>query len=172
MEVELKKPKETREFLKKYRFTKTELLQIEVVLVKTGWTLTEFFREALQAEVQKHYFYVPTLKQSQGKYVKKNKTIIPVVTVEKRYENTDPKLLIELARIGNNVNQMARALNFIKNGDSENLKTFDFIQCQVLLKAIQTDLHSVLPELPEIKRSNKSVKTQQKRIIDHVSKIS
>ena len=35
--------KETRDHLKKYRFTQTELDQIEVVLKKTGWTLTDFF---------------------------------------------------------------------------------------------------------------------------------
>ena len=53
--------KETRDHLKKYRFTQTELDQIEVVLKKTGWTLTDFFRTALQAELQKHYFFVSSL---------------------------------------------------------------------------------------------------------------
>jgi hypothetical protein len=44
----------------------------------------------------------------------KVKTVVEVV---KRYQKTDPDLLLELAKIGNNINQIARALNIIKNAD-------------------------------------------------------
>ena len=48
--------KETRDHLKKYRFTQTELDQIEVVLKKTGWTLTDFFSNCTTGRIAKTLF--------------------------------------------------------------------------------------------------------------------
>mgnify|MGYP003410336172 CR=1 FL=1 len=136
--------KETREHLKKYRFTQTELDQIDVVLKKTGWTLTDFFRTALQSEIQKHYFFVPTLNQIQGRYVKKHKQPNFKVKTIKRYVDTDPNLLLALGRIGNNLNQVAKALNIIYK-DPNAIAKFSFLS--FLIFAIPPlDYEAMLPQ--------------------------
>ena len=156
--------KETREHLKKYRFTQTELDQIDVVLKKTGWTLTDFFRTALKSEIQKHYFFVPTLNQIQGRYVKKHKQPNFKVKTIKRYVDTDPNLLLALGRIGNNLNQVAKALNIIYK-DPNAIAKFSFLSCLHSLSEMQNDLHACLGELPKIERSPQAVERARERAL-------
>ena len=156
--------KETRDHLKKYRFTQTELDQIEVVLKKTGWTLTDFFRTALQSEIQKHYFFVPTFAQLQGRYVKRHKPPEVKVKTIKRYIDTDPNLLIEHGRIGNNLNQTAKALNIIYK-DPNAISKFSFLECFHALSQMQNDLHHFLGELPKIERSPEAVNRARERAL-------
>ena len=156
--------KETREHLKKYRFTQTELDQIDVVLKKTGWTLTDFFRTALKSEIQKHYFFVPTLSQMQGRYVKKHKQPNFKIKIIKRYVDTDPDLLFALGKIGNNLNQVARALNIIYK-DPNAIAKFSFLSCLHSLSEMQNDLHACLGELPKIERSPQAVERARERAL-------
>ena len=156
--------KETRDHLKKYRFTQTELDQIEVVLKKTGWTLTDFFRTALQSEIQKHYFFVPTLAQLQGRYVKSHKPPEIKTKIVKRYIDTDPNLLIALGRIGNNLNQTAKSLNIIYK-DPKAISKFSFLECFHALSQMQNDLHHFLGELPKIERSPEAVNRARERAL-------
>ena len=160
----IEEKKETRDHLKKYRFTQTELDQIEVVLKKTGWTLTDFFRTALQSEIQKHYFFVPTFAQLQGRYVKSHKP--PEVKIKniKRYIDTDPNLLVELGRIGNNLNQTAKSLNIIYK-DPNSISNFSFFECFHALSQMQNDLHHFLGELPKIERSSEAINRARERAL-------
>ena len=75
-----------------------------------------------------------------------------VIELVKRYQKTDPALLLELARIGNNLNQLARALNIIKNAALQEQKMLDIFACFQVLKAIQNDLEQIYPALPKIYR--------------------
>jgi hypothetical protein len=79
----------------------------------------------------------------------KTKTVLEVV---KRYQHTDPALLLELAKIGNNLNQIARALNVIKNADPQEQRKLDIFSCIRVLKVIQDDLEQISPALPKINR--------------------
>jgi hypothetical protein len=58
---------------------------------------------------------------------------------------TDPEVIRELAKIGNNLNQIARALNICAK-DGTPVQTIEVI---MLLNSIGSDLRRVLPELPE-----------------------
>lgn len=75
-----------------------------------------------------------------------------VIELVKRYQKTDPALLLELARIGNNLNQLARALNIIKNAALQEQKMLDIFACFQVLKGIQNDLEKIYPALPKIYR--------------------
>jgi hypothetical protein len=46
--------------------------------------------------------------------------------------------LVELAKIGNNINQIARALNIIKNADSQEQRKLDIFSVLLVLKGIQS----------------------------------
>jgi hypothetical protein len=89
----------------------------------------------------------------------KTKTVLEVV---KRYQKTDPALLLELAKIGNNINQIARALNIIKNADLQEQCKLDIFSVLLVLKGIQTELEHVFPSLPKISRQ--SPERLQKRL--------
>lgn len=123
-----------------------------------------FFRTALQAELQKHYFFVPSLAQLQGRYVKRHKPPEVKVKTIKRYIDTDPNLLIELGRIGNNLNQTAKALNIIYK-DPNAISKFSFLECFHALSQIQNDLHHFLGELPKIERSPEAVNRARERAL-------
>lgn len=162
---------EIRDRLKKFRFNQNELDQIEVILkMKGGQSLTDFFRNAIHSEIKRSSFYVPTLKEQQSnlvlrpKHIKKTK-----LEIIKQYQKIDPTLLLELSRIGNNVNQIARALNVIKETSGTK---FDFLQCQYILKSIQTELHEFLPSLPKIKRSDQAVERRKAQLEKKLESLS
>ena len=77
-----------------------------------------------------------------------------VVEVVKRYQKTDPALLLELAKIGNNINQIARALNIIKNADPQEQRKLDIFSIFLVLKGIQIELEGIFPALPKISRQS------------------
>jgi hypothetical protein len=77
-----------------------------------------------------------------------------VIEVVKRYQKTDPALLLELSKIGNNLNQIARALNIIKNADPQEQRKLDIFSIFSVLKGIQTELEQVFPALPKISRQS------------------
>ena len=56
---------------------------------------------------------------------------------------------MELGRIGNNINQIARSLNFLCLQNTQELEKFSFIDCLDVLAAIQTDLYQHLPSIPK-----------------------
>ena len=95
---------------------------------------------------------VVTVKQTQEEIKPTRTKIKTVVEIVKRYQKTDPTLLLELAKIGNNVNQIARALNIIKNADPQEQRKLDIFSVFSVLKGIQTDLEQVFPRLPKISR--------------------
>jgi hypothetical protein len=70
----------------------------------------------------------------------KIKTVVEVV---KRYQKTDPDLLLELSKIGNNLNQIARALNIIKNANPQEQRKLDIFSIFLVLKSIQTERTSI-----------------------------
>lgn len=133
-----------------FRLTPLQLEQLEKHIEKENINFTDFIHSLIQREVMQD---AVTVRQSieERKPKLKVKTVIEIV---KRYQKTDPALLLELARIGNNLNQMARALNIIKNANPQEQQKLDIFSCFQVLKAIQNDLEQVFPALPKIGRQS------------------
>ena len=100
-----------------FRLTELQLEQLEKHLEKEGTTFTDFIHSLIQREVMQD---VVTVRQPTEEELKPRTKIKTVIEVVKRYQKTDPNVLLELSRIGNNLNQIARALNVIKNADPRN----------------------------------------------------
>ena len=79
----------------------------------------------------------------------KIKTVVEVVKLPKNRSD----LLLELSKIGNNLNQIARALNIIKNANPQEQRKLDIFSI-FSFKSIQTELEQVFPALPKISRQS------------------
>ena len=134
-----------------FRLTELQLEQLEKHLEKEGTTFTDFIHSLIQREVMQNAITVKQPKEEQKKPRLKVKTVIEVV---KRDQKTDPALLLELSKIGNNLNQIARALNIIKNADPQEQRKLDIFSIFLVLKGIQTELEHVFPTLPKISRQS------------------
>ena len=134
-----------------FRLTELQLEQLEKHLEKEGTTFTDFIHSLIQREVMQD---AVTVKRPTEEELKPRTKIKTVVEVVKRYQKADPNVLLELSKIGNNLNQIARALNIIKNADSQEQRKLDIYSLFSVLKGIQTELEHVFPALPKISRQS------------------
>ena len=134
-----------------FRLTPLQLEQLEKHIEKENTNFTDFIHSLIQREVMQD---VVTVRQSIEEERKPRLKIKTVIEIVKRFQRIDPALLLELSRIGNNLNQIARALNIIKNSDSREQRKLDIFACLQVLKAIQNDLEQVFPALPKIGRQS------------------
>lgn len=134
-----------------FRLTDLQLEQLEQHLQKENTNFTDFIHSLIEREVMQDAI---TVKQSQDQIKPIRTKIKTVVEVIKRYQKTDPTLLLELAKIGNNLNQIARALNIIKNADQQEQRKLDIFSVLLVLKGIQSELEKVFPKLPKISRQS------------------
>jgi hypothetical protein len=142
-----------------FRLTELQLEQLEQQLKKENTNFTDFIHSLIEREVMQNAITVQQHPVEIKPLRTKVKTVVEVV---KRYQKTDPALLLELAKIGNNINQIARALNIIKNADPQEQRKLDIFSIFLVLKAIQTELEQVFPSLPKISRQ--SPERLQKRL--------
>ena len=142
-----------------FRLTDLQLEQLEQQLEKENTNFTDFIHSLIEREVMQNAITVQQHPVEIKPLRTKVKTVVEVV---KRYQKTDPALLLELAKIGNNINQIARALNIIKNADPQEQRKLDIFSILLVLKAIQTELEQVFPALPKISRQ--SPEQLQKRL--------
>jgi len=133
-----------------FRLTELQLEQLEQHLEKEQTTFTDFILSLIQREIMKD---AVTVRRPEEELQPRTK-IKTVVEVVKRYQKTDPDLLLELSKIGNNLNQIARALNIIKNANPQEQRKLDIFSIFSVLKGIQTDLEQVFPALPKISRQS------------------
>ena len=133
-----------------FRLTELQLEQLEQHLEKEQTTFTDFILSLIQREIMKD---AVTVRRPEEELQQRTK-IKTVVEVVKRYQKTDPDLLLELSKIGNNLNQIARALNIIKNADPQEQRKLDIFSIFSVLKGIQTELEQVFPALPKISRQS------------------
>ena len=142
-----------------FRLTELQLEQLEQQLKKENTNFTDFIHSLIEREVMQNAITV----QQHPVEIKPLRTKVKIVVeVVKRYQKTDPALLLELAKIGNNINQIARALNIIKNADPQEQRKLDIFSIFLVLKTIQTELEQVFPSLPKISRQ--SPERLQKRL--------
>lgn len=133
-----------------FRLTELQLEQLEQHLEKEQTTFTDFILSLIQREIMKD---AVTVRRPEEELQQRTK-IKTVVEVVKRYQKTDPDLLLELSKIGNNLNQIARALNIIKNANPQEQRKLDIFSIFLVLKSIQTELEQVFPALPKISRQS------------------
>ena len=133
-----------------FRLTELQLEQLEQHLEKEQTTFTDFILSLIQREIMKD---AVTVRRPEEELQPRTK-IKTVVEVVKRYQKTDPDLLLELSKIGNNLNQIARALNIIKNANPQEQRKLDIFSIFSVLKSIQTELEQVFPALPKISRQS------------------
>ena len=132
-----------------FRLTELQHEQLEQHLKKENTNFTDFIHSLIEREVMQDSI---TVQQSAPKPTRtKTKTIVEVV---KRYQKTDPALLVELGKIGNNINQMARALNVIKNAEVQEQRKLHLFNTLLVLKNIQVELEKIFPALPKISRQS------------------
>ena len=134
-----------------FRLNELQLEQLQQQLQKENTNFTDFIHSLIEREVMQDAVTVQQHPEKVKPVRTKVKTVIEVV---KRYQKTDPALLLELAKIGNNINQIARALNIIKNADPQEQRKLDIFSILLVLKAIQTELEQVFPALPKISRQS------------------
>ena len=134
---------------KSFRLTELQLTQLENHLKKENAEFSDFIHSLIQHEIMQDAVIVQHSQAEQKPIRTKVKTVVEVV---KRYQKTDPDLLLELGKIGNNINQIARALNIIKNADQQEQRKLEIFNILLVLKAIQTELEQVFPALPKISR--------------------
>jgi hypothetical protein len=139
----------TKTKTKKFRLNELQLEQLEQHLRKENTNFTDFIHSLIEREVMQNAVTVRQPQEEENQPRTKVKTIVEVV---KRYQKTDPALLLELSKIGNNINQIARALNIIKNADQQEQRKLDIFSIFLVLKAIQNELTDLFPSLPRISR--------------------
>ena len=133
-----------------FRLTELQLEQLEQHLEKEQTTFTDFILSLIQREIMKD---AVTVRRPEEELQPRTK-IKTVVEVIKCYQKTDPDLLLEFSKIGNNLNQIARALNIIKNADPQEQRKLDVFSIFSVLKGIQTELEQIFPALPKISRQS------------------
>jgi len=138
---------------KSFRLTELQLKQLEIHLKKENSEFSDFLHSLIQREIMQDTVTV-TVQQIQDEIKPLRTKVKTVVEVVKRYQKTDPALLLELAKIGNNINQIARALNIIKNADPQEQRKLDILKIFLVLKAIQIELEGIFPALPKISRQS------------------
>jgi hypothetical protein len=77
---------------------------------------------------------------------------------------TDPALLFQIGKIGNNLNQVSRSLNLIQK-DKKLINDFSFFECLHTLSLIQSDIHEVIGDLPKITRTEEAVSRARERAL-------
>ena len=152
---------------KSFRLTELQLTQLENHLKKENAEFSDFIHSLIQHEIMQDAVIVQHSQAEQKPIRTKVKTVIEIV---KRYQKTDPILLRELGQIGNNINQIARALNIIKNADQQEQRKLDIFSVLLVLKSIQTELQQVFPALPKINRqSPDKLKNRLKKQMDDLN---
>ena len=142
-----------------FRLTELQLKQLEQYIQRENTNFTDFIHSLIAREVMHD---AVTVQQTHDEIKPARTKIKTVVEVVKRYQKTDPDLLLELAKIGNNINQIARALNIIKNADPLEQRKLDIFSIFLVLKGIQIELEGIFPSLPKISRQ--SPERLQKRL--------
>lgn len=152
---------------KRLRFLALQEQQLDQLLVENRMIFTDFVHWLIAQAFMKtqHTVHKETEGMAQHEPEIKKRHRRPEKILQRPAPKADPKLLRELGRIGNNVNQVARALNYLCHGDREQQQRFSFVECLHVLQCIQAELHAVLGELPVIHRSEEAVKRARERAI-------
>lgn len=156
---------------KKLRFSADQAAQLESYLVVQNIGFTNLIHALLKHELNKYWMNVTNWQEY---YLLEQPVIQPSHKLKRRNNNNlvgrpapkiDPNLLRALGSIGNNVNQIARSLNFLCLQQNEEIQKFSFIDCIDILEHIQNELHQYLPSLPIYRVTEEQSKRRKARAI-------
>ena len=152
--------KELKTVVKRLRLTELEAKQLEKYLDDHDQNFSEFVNALISQQIMSD---VPTVL---AEHVQSMVELIPQKKKKrqpiKQPPKVDPALLFQIGRIGNNINQMAKVLNIIRQ-EPKLVSNFSFLECFHVLSQIQNDLHDWLGELPKINRSPEAVERARER---------
>ena len=160
-----------REIVKRLRFNADQAAQVDSYLALQGISFTKLIHALLKHELNKYWMNVTNCHEN---YLFEQTVIHPTQNMKQRNNKNlagrpapkvDPELLRALGHIGNNVNQIARSLNFLCLQHTEEIQQFSFIDCIDILEHIQTELHQYLPSLPIYRVTEEQSKRRKARAI-------
>lgn len=134
-----------------FRLNQDQIEQIENYLASEKTNFTDLMHSLIERELMSK---TPTVSKTLTNEIKERIKIKKQIEIIKRYQKTDPDLLIQLARIGNNINQIARALNAIQHASIEEQKNLNLLNLFMLLDGFHNQLSETLPSLPKISRQS------------------
>jgi len=152
--------KELKTEVKRLRLTKLEAEQLEKYLDDHDLNFSEFVNAFITQKIMSEF---PTvLVEEQGVSSLDSKKSKSKAT--KQPPKIDPALLFQIGKIGNNLNQVAKSLNLIKQ-DQQSRINFSFIECLHTLSSIQSDIHEIIGDLPKITRTEEAVRSARERAL-------
>ena len=150
--------KELKTEVKRLRLTELEAKQLEKYLDDHDLQFSEFVNALIGQKVMSEFPTVSAESLDVSIEPKKKRQQI------KQPPKADPAVLFQIGRIGNNINQIAKFLNFIRQ-DPNAISKFSFLECFHTLSQIQNDLHDWLGQLPKIERSPEAVSRARERAL-------
>ena len=152
------KKKNLRTEIRRLRLTELESMQLEKYLADHDLNFSEFVNALIGQKIRAEFQTVSTEIIEASIEPKKKREQI------KQPPKADPAVLFQIGRIGNNINQIAKFLNFIRQ-DPNAISKFSFLECFHTLSQIQNDLHDWLGQLPKIERSPEAVSRARERAL-------
>ena len=150
--------KELRTEVKRLRLTELEAKQLEKYLDDHDLQFSEFVNALIGQKVMSEFPTVSAELLDVSIAPKKKREQI------KKPPKADPALLFQIGRIRNNLNQLAKSLNILRQ-DSNAISNFSFLECFHALSQMQNDLHHWLGQLPKIERSPEAVSRARERAL-------
>jgi hypothetical protein len=160
-----------REIVKRLRFNADQAAQLESYLALQCIGFTQLVHALLKHELNKYWMNVTNFNDQ---VMFESSVILPAQKLKPRNNSNlagrpapkiDPELLRALGHIGNNVNQIARSLNYLCLQHTEKIQLFSFIDCIDILEHIQYELHKYLPSLPIYKVTEEQSQRRKARAI-------
>lgn len=148
--------KELKTEIKRLRLTRSEAEQLDKYLADNKINFSDLVHGFLSEKVMSK---APTVVLDSKSTVNE-----PKKQNFKQPPKADPALLLQIGRIGNNLNQVAKSLNIIRQ-DPIAMSKFSFLECFYALSQMQNDLHHWLGELPKIERSPEAVRRARERAL-------
>ena len=149
--------KELKTEVKRLRLTELEAKQLEKYLDDHDLQFSEFVNALIGQKVMSEFPTVSAELLDVSIAPKKKREQI------KKPPKADPALLFQIGRIGNNLNQLAKSLNILRQDPS--VSNFSFLECFHALSQMQNDLHHWLGQLPKIERSPEAVSRARERAL-------
>lgn len=137
-----------RNIVKKLRFLEIQAQQLDQLLQAENMIFTDYIHLLIGREfMKKQHTVLYEIEVIHDVEIKKrHRRKDPVA--QRPTPKIDPDFLRELGRIGNNINQIARALNYLCLAQQHEQLNFSFLECIEILELMQAELHQHLSLMP------------------------
>ena len=138
----------SRNIVKRLRFLAEQSQQLDQLLQSENMIFTDYIHLLIGREFMKaQHTVLYEIEVIQDVEIKKRHRRKDQVA-QRPTPKIDPDFLRELGRIGNNINQIARALNYLCLAQQHEQLNFSFIECIEILESMQSELHQHLSLMP------------------------